>query len=587
MKKRNRVWAVLASCALISALSGCEALNGNEQNTNTPLYTITIPTFSGGSITANPQSAQAETVITLTISPGQGKRLTEGSLTVTSGTTVVPLSPVPGNESQYTFTMPAENVTVAATFENANVSGYLQLQTRGIKSLYISDLSVQSAGSLSQSMSRAATDTGTVIHTLSYINAQQENAPVYFTSPSNKTVILNANSLRQIDDTRIIVDFNSWYGIRTVDTDMDGIMTAAYIIDDQPMYQSGRALIDMETGTAYDFAGYDMQVIHKGYVYATRQGALYKINLDNMSAAIPLNNAAYNSIGSINPPIIINNKALTNLNGYSFDINSQFTPQTVKDAVITPDMCPSSGASGAAFFNYNLNIPIPTPSILIQDLEGIPWYFRHIATWPSGNISEPVYWYFVGKVSIDDQGQLLLSDCSEGLLSLGASYYDFDGASIFVLNATNTGRIGERGSREQYNANGLILVDTNGFISLKKKASGIQVDSAPLSFPALDRKKCLVNKDNYLYYLEGTAIKRLYLASGSSPETVYSNSRILASAAGQDLLTASGNNLVFYQYAEDNITVNTYSLPMYEPGAQPRLLASVSADVRDIVELDF
>jgi hypothetical protein len=105
--------------------------------------------------------------------------------------------------------------------------------------------------------------------------------------------------------------------------------------------------------------------------------------------------------------------------------------------------------------------------------------------------------------------------------------------------------------------------------------------------PEIDRTKSFINKDNYLYWLEGTVIKRLYLASGSSAETVYSNGRIITGGSGKDLLTASGSSLIFYQYADDNVTVNTYSLPMYEPGAQPKLLASESVDVRDIVELKF
>jgi hypothetical protein len=303
-----------------------------------------------------------------------------------------------------------------------------------------------------------------------------------------------------------------------------------------------------------------------------------------------LNNVAYNPIGSIYPPTIINNKALTGLHtGYSFDINSQFPPQPVKDAVITSDMWSDVGVSNSfEAFEYF--------GIVLQDLEGIPWCFAYAGS----NIFAYAYGgrgpsnsYFISKVSINDEGQILLPEYFEGSLAFTTdrSYDRLQGggtaASIFLLNSANTGRIRSWTSREIYNANGMIIVVTNGFISLKKKASGIQVESTPLSFPALDRTKCLINKDNYLYYLEGTAVKRLYLASGSSPETVYSNSRILTSAAGQDLLTASGNNLVFYQFETDNITVNTYSLPMYEPGAEPRLLSSVSADVRDIVELNF
>jgi hypothetical protein len=105
--------------------------------------------------------------------------------------------------------------------------------------------------------------------------------------------------------------------------------------------------------------------------------------------------------------------------------------------------------------------------------------------------------------------------------------------------------------------------------------------------PKVDAYSSFINKDNYLYYLEDSSIKRLYLASGETPEVVYTNSHLLTSGTSIDYLTASGNNLIFYQYADDNVSVNTYSLAMYQQGSTPKLLASSSIDVRNIVELDF
>ena len=75
------------------------------------LYTITIPTMTGGSVTANMDKAPAGEEITLTIFPAEGYEYVEGTLTVTNAT------PTEVTDNQYTFKMPAEDVTVTATFQ--------------------------------------------------------------------------------------------------------------------------------------------------------------------------------------------------------------------------------------------------------------------------------------------------------------------------------------------------------------------------------------------------------------------------------------------------------------------------------------
>lgn len=76
-------------------------------NVSVPAHNVTIGTLEGGSITANPTKARAGTLITLTITPDAGKQLKTGTLkyneTDITGTT---------------FTMPAEDVTITAVFED-------------------------------------------------------------------------------------------------------------------------------------------------------------------------------------------------------------------------------------------------------------------------------------------------------------------------------------------------------------------------------------------------------------------------------------------------------------------------------------
>jgi hypothetical protein len=185
-------WQIALAALAIIAFIGCPNPVEDNGDENT-VYEISIPSFSGGNISASPQSGIKGTVITLTIQPDTDKRLIPGSLEVKADKTgeLTAVSVVPENETQYRFTMPAANVTIGAAFEdgnndgadsndgtdekdddeNINTTGYLQLKTTGIKSLYVGNVSVQS-GSPSLSISRALGDAGTAIQTLSYINAQ-------------------------------------------------------------------------------------------------------------------------------------------------------------------------------------------------------------------------------------------------------------------------------------------------------------------------------------------------------------------------------------------------------------------------------
>ena len=75
------------------------------------LYTITIPTMTGGSVTANMDKAPAGEEITLRIFPAEGYEYVEGTLTVTNAT------PTEVVNNGCTFVMPASDVTVTATFQ--------------------------------------------------------------------------------------------------------------------------------------------------------------------------------------------------------------------------------------------------------------------------------------------------------------------------------------------------------------------------------------------------------------------------------------------------------------------------------------
>ena len=77
-------------------------------------YSITVNSTSNGSIAVSPASAKMGETFKVTVSPATGYELAAGGLVVKCGSTVVSATSV--NNNEYSFTMPAGNVTVSATF---------------------------------------------------------------------------------------------------------------------------------------------------------------------------------------------------------------------------------------------------------------------------------------------------------------------------------------------------------------------------------------------------------------------------------------------------------------------------------------
>ncbi len=94
-------------------------------NISVPYYNITIGTLEGGTITASHTKARPDTVITLTVTPDEGKQLKNDTLkyndTDITGTT---------------FVMPAEDVTITAEFEDKPVLESIAVTTPPAKTSY-------------------------------------------------------------------------------------------------------------------------------------------------------------------------------------------------------------------------------------------------------------------------------------------------------------------------------------------------------------------------------------------------------------------------------------------------------------------
>jgi hypothetical protein len=267
------------------------------------------------------------------------------------------------------------------------------------------------------------------------------------------------------------------------------------------------------------------------------------------------------------------------------DINNDFPITLLKNTNITNDMC-SFVPVGVS---YEVN-PFEGgyTGLTLIDISGDTWFFitggktpglRHrYYHFPNYGMPEK---YFFGKMKVNDEGQMYLIDYYEDTFSFTP---DYDETFIFYLyangNSIDRTKVGVNDTFIEYD---LIIMCKDGFISMKRETSGIKIETTPLSvsIPKLDHGETFI-KDNYLYYLENTSIKRIHLSSGSSAETIYSNNRILTTES----ITLSGDMILFYQFADDNISVNTYSL-LLNQNATPRLHSTSMVEIKSIVELDF
>lgn len=424
------------------------------------------------------------------------------------------------------------------------------------------------------------------ISSLAYLNGELNPTPFLFENSSGKTILLDVFDMYQIDEKRIWVDYIFYCEITmTGDTyRIDKIIDDRRNKDD-PGYGSGlgtlkasHLIINMESNEIYDMREYNtpgVGAIADNYIYLACEDlgpspVIYKINLDDMSAF------KINSIPSgdvIAEPYCIGNKLMVSF-GYSggsylsVDVNNKFPPQPI-------DLSYFKERYGNLFaMNY---------CMLFPDLSGDVYFFSLV----DGKI---------GKVLLDDYGVMSLEkeETTVNLETINRmSPINKDWA--IALNSRGNGRF--FGSARW--PNNYVLMAPDGFVTFTKKQPGIKVELTSLPIEAMydvySSYYSMLIVDNYLYYQKGTSIKKLHLAAGSVPETLYSDNRLLTTANdlsghinAYSYLYSSGNTLFFYQYA-NNIKskdeVCTYSLQLDQPGAEPKQVADYPIVFSSFVEL--
>ena len=454
--------------------------------------------------------------------------------------------------------------------ERFSING-LAVKDTSIKSLYVSNIPASNG--------RAAS--GSTIQTLCYINENGESSPFYFITPSGKNVMLETLGVQQVDEKRITINFAYYYKVNisgntyTITNPIKVNQTGLVGTDQR------KALVDFEKNKVYDFSGLNVYTILNNTAFVDDyDGTIYKVDLNNISVAIPLNNKNYFRMGGIT---FFDNKILSYHSGdyygyYVIDINNDFPITPLKKGTIVNDMCSFIPTDNP----YEVSIILGMTGLIFRDFSGNTWFFITGGGTPglsryvnNPNFGEPDK-YFIGKINISNEGQVFLTDYYEDEFSFTPNYNE----NSFLFNLHPNGNSRDDELIKKYS----MIMCNDGFISIKSAANGIQIESIFLStsLPTLEQEKSFI-RDSYLYYLENTAIKRIHLSTGSSAEIVYSNNHILTNEG----ITIVGDTIFFNQFADDNISVNTYSLSLNQQNPTPKLLSTSSVDIKNIVELDF
>ena len=462
--------------------------------------------------------------------------------------------------------------------------GQLQsVKTKGIKSVYTSNIGIKNG---SQSSVRAALSSAD-IQTLSYINDDGKNTPVIITTSTGKEVVLQMTDAFQVGTKRLVVKYSAAWEIAEIETDEEGIEYELVT----KHFQSGQTLINMETGKLYEFSSYPMSsnIVDGNILYTVKDGTLYKIDLENISSAVPLNNSTYNSVDGIS--MLLGDKIIASISmkDYAFDVNSASTPKAVKSfdaGSLTP--IPFNVGGDRFYLNspedgmyYMGSYGLNHGNNIKKDNSGNVWFYMfafnqfHIINTP-----DPAKYYIMGQISIDNFGQLSISNYSNNTLS-------FDPAS----GVTTAYQMDNIATLEAEDA--IYILRYNGYIKISKTltSSGFDISSYGRTMPneywaLTDKHPKIWLYKNYLYWMYGTDIKRMLLSQNSSEEIIFSDVDIVDTDNGATSLLLSGDKLIFSKYVNAT-TVSTYSLAIDNLTVSPVLLSTDIQDIVNIMELDF
>jgi hypothetical protein len=408
------------------------------------------------------------------------------------------------------------------------------------------------------------------IRTLTHVDADNKLAPLIFNSTTGRLISLKISNVRQINTQFLIIQYDA---LLEIEIDDETIIK-------QEETKSGRALIDFQSGSVYNLSDYDINnsLVKENYLFITKNQTIYRIALDDIDIATPLNNPAFDVAGDL--LFIINNKIITT-SGKSFDIDAAFSPKSIGVFFVTEGTLTGAGqpfSSAVAVHSWNNGV--------LFDSAGDLWGYRF------SNERDKIAYY---KLNIDDNGATIVTEYNEynigfNLTGAGGTKHTF---SISPL--TDYGDIySELDGFKWADAYGdHIVVGANGFVKIVKDISnGIAIEKGalvfPVDFPTRYQYPIYHNMSIYWNTSSYNSIRKMDLA-GNNYSEIYSHPDLLNSPSssvwGQlKMLELLGDSLIFYQYITAT-TIGTYSLPVGSD--TPVLIADSKVDIEKVMKLSF
>jgi len=423
----------------------------------------------------------------------------------------------------------------------------------GINTVFIE--SVQVGNNIGRSI------VGTSFETITYIDTNGKKCPLVFLTSDGKSVVLQINNIRKIDEKQILFNYISIYLVSELDD--------AYIISTTSFNKNATVLLNMLDGKIYDLTPYntDNIFIDNDNIYCSGKtdNTLYKISKNNTSFATPLNNANFTPINKDWPIIKLETKIITG--NIALDINGIIPPKEING----PSIYKLIGNS--QYYNIFINELYRNTVIapenyhagyarkLFIDNLGDLWIYQFYKGFDNYTTK---YLFAKCKLHIDDDANITYTDYTE--IELPFSFNQTTAAynvKIFSLN-------------EKIHS---YYID-NIFYTVKININGIGISSEYFTTSSTIPSNGTYI-DEYIYYQDNKSIRRLHLVSGGVDTLLYSDSNMLTNS-----LVVINRKLIFHKYINAT-TVNTYYLSIDSLSSEPQLFSENKVEIKNIIELEL
>jgi len=401
------------------------------------------------------------------------------------------------------------------------------------------------------------------IDIVSYLNDDGTINPIIFETTTDDKVVLVASDLEKINNQFLWVCFDGVITVETEENDEVNYTNAT-------TYSFSKvALIDLETGNIYDLTGFNLKysLVKNNYLYCIKNRTVYRIDLNNIDIAQPLNNGSFTHIWKLS--YMDNDKIITNyqvpdqyfIQPYIIDSNAIQFPVPIKSKILQLD----NGIIGPNSIYYG------DPSYQIKDKNGDLYGYKC----DEANFSATF------KVSIDEFGQTQLSEIKSYSSIIKPQTFQLDANE---RNINNTKRI-------IFKHGGYIIIEQGELSGIKMTFYDCSIIPSIIDPSIIETDQDVKDhifhlqfiKANEFIWLEDKTLKYINVDMND-----YSyNNRNLFSA--ENIVSTKGVKLVgdriyFYMYT-DISTVGLYYITLTNPN--PVLEEFFTIPYSHIIEMDF